>query len=654
MKLSVIIVNYNVKYFLEQCLLSVFKASQGIEMEVYVVDNNSVDGSVATIRERFPQVKLIENKENLGFSKANNQAAKLATGEYILLLNPDTIVEENTFRTTLAFMDEHTDGGGLGVKMVDGKGKFLPESKRGLPTPATAFYKVFGLARVFPRSKVFGKYHLGFLDQEKIHEVDILSGAFMMLRKSVLDKTGLLDEDFFMYGEDIDLSYRITKAGFKNFYFPETRIIHYKGESTKKGSLNYVFVFYNAMIIFARKHFSKQNARLFSFLINIAVYLRAFMAIISRFIKTAFVPFLDAVLIFGGIFFIKGYWENQVIFRSGGEFPLAFIAVAVPIYIFIWLFSVYISGGYDKPYRLTRIIRGLFWGTVIILTGYALLNEAYRFSRALIILGAVWAMVSMLGTRSLLHLTGIRAFRLDTKTNRRFIVVGDYEESQRVAELLRSTEVNAGFIGLVGINETRETSTSFIGALNQLDDIITIYKIDEVVFCSKSLSPQVIIDKMTEFQYNNVEFKIAPPESLSIIGSNSINTSGDLYVLNLNSINRPGNKRSKLLFDITVCLALIAILPIDIFIVKRPHYLFRNIIQVLFRVKSWVGYHPSPESEKHLPAIKRGVLNPTDSIKIKPLSIEIIERLNILYAKDYRVTTDLAILWKGFRQLGRK
>jgi O-antigen biosynthesis protein len=654
MKLSVIIVNYNVRYFLEQCLLSVFKAAQGIEMEVFVVDNNSVDGSIAMIRERFPQVKLIENKENLGFSKANNQAAKLAIGEYLLLLNPDTIVEESTFRTTIAFMDEHTDGGGLGVKMVDGKGKFLPESKRGLPTPATAFYKVFGLARIFPRSKVFGKYHLGFLDPEQTHEVDILSGAFMMLRKSVLDKTGLLDEDFFMYGEDIDLSYRITKAGFKNFYFPGTRIIHYKGESTKKGSLNYVFVFYNAMIIFARKHFSKQNARLFSFMINIAVYLRAFLAIISRFFKTAFVPMLDAALIFGGIFFIKGYWENQVIFRSGGEFPMAFISIAVPIYIFIWLFAVYISGGYDKPYRLTRIIRGLFWGTVIILTCYALLSEAHRFSRALIILGAVWAMVSMLGSRSLLHLTRIRAFRLDTKTNRRFIVVGDYEEAQRVAELLRSTEVNAGFIGLVGINETKEANSSFIGTLNQLNDIITIYKIDEAVFCSKSLSPQFIIDKMTEFQYNNVEFKIAPPESLSIIGSNSINTSGDLYVLNLNSINRPGNKRSKLLFDVAVCLALITVLPVAIFIVRRPHYLFRNIIQVLFRIKSWVGYHTSPESEKHLPDIKKGVLNPTDSIKIKPLSTEIIERLNILYAKDYRVTTDLAILWKGFRHLGRK
>ena len=258
MKLSVVIVNYNVKYFLEQCLHSVFKAGQGIAMEVFVVDNNSVDGSVQMIKEKFSQVILIENKDNKGFAKANNQAIDRSTSEYVLLLNPDTVVEENTFRQIIDFMDTHPDAGGLGVKMVDGKGHFLPESKRGLPTPAVAFYKIFGFSSLFPKSKTFGRYHLGFLDKNEIHEVEILSGAFMLLRKSVLDKIGLLDESFFMYGEDIDLSYRIIKAGYKNYYFPKTRIIHYKGESTKKSSVNYVFVFYNAMIIFARKHFSQK------------------------------------------------------------------------------------------------------------------------------------------------------------------------------------------------------------------------------------------------------------------------------------------------------------------------------------------------------------------------------------------------------------
>ena len=225
MKLSVVIVNYNVKYFLEQCLHSVRRAAENLQMEVFVVDNNSVDGSVKMVSEKFPEVILIENKDNTGFSKANNQAIKLSTGEYVLLLNPDTVVESDTFSKILNFMDSHPDAGGLGVKMIDGKGNFLPESKRGLPTPSVAFYKIFGLSKFFPKSRVFGKYHLGFLDKDQVNPVEILSGAFMLLRKSVLDKTGLLDETFFMYGEDIDLSYRITKAGYKNIYFPETTII---------------------------------------------------------------------------------------------------------------------------------------------------------------------------------------------------------------------------------------------------------------------------------------------------------------------------------------------------------------------------------------------------------------------------------------------
>ncbi|MFM7216761.1 MAG: glycosyltransferase family 2 protein, partial [Bacteroidota bacterium] len=272
MKLSVVIVNYNVKYFLEQCLRSAERACQGLEAEIFVVDNNSVDGSVEMVAEKFPKVKVIANKNNTGFSKANNQAIRISKGEYVLLLNPDTVVEEDTFRKTVAFMDEHADAGGLGVKMIDGSGKFLPESKRGLPTPEVAFYKIFGLSLLFPTSKRFGRYHLGYLDKDDVHKVDVLAGAFMLLRSSVLDKIGLLDEDFFMYGEDIDLSYRITKAGFSNYYFPHTSIIHYKGESTKKSSVNYVFVFYNAMVIFARKHFSPTNASTFSFFIRLAIY----------------------------------------------------------------------------------------------------------------------------------------------------------------------------------------------------------------------------------------------------------------------------------------------------------------------------------------------------------------------------------------------
>jgi GT2 family glycosyltransferase len=654
MKLSIVIVNYNVRYFLEQCLHSVKKALNGLSAEVFVVDNNSVDGSVEMLNERFPEIITIANKENLGFSRANNQAIRLAKGEYVLLLNPDTVVEDNTFRNILQFMDEHPDAGGLGVKMVDGNGKFLPESKRGLPTPAVAFYKIFGFSRLFPRSRVFGRYHLGYLDNEETHPVEILSGAFMLLRKSVLDEIGLLDETFFMYGEDIDLSYRIIKAGYKNYYYPGARIIHYKGESTKKGSLNYVLVFYNAMVIFARKHFTAKNARLFSLLINLAVYFRAILAIFNRFFSRIALPFADAVLLFGGLYEIKIFWEHNVVFTGGGKYPDEVIAIAIPFYILVWLYSVFLSGGYDRPVHLLKIFRGLFIGTIFILTIYSLLPEHLRFSRALILLGAIWGLISMSGLRYLLHLFKVKGYHIGGRMIKRFVIIGDKIEAERVAELIRRADMKPGFIGLVSVSENPSETKGFIGHLGQIKDIINIYKIDVIIFCAKDLPAQQIIDYMSELSDSQLEFKIAPPESLSIIGSKSINTIGDVYIIDLNSITKTHNRRSKRFLDIITSFALIIISPVAIFLVRRPAGLFRNVIQVIAGKKSWVGYRQTEVSETHkLPAIKKGVLNPTDQINNADIPADAIYRLNLLYVRDYKPMNDINIILKGFRNLGR-
>lgn len=653
MKLSVIIVNYNVRFFLEQCLFSVRNASKDITSEIFVVDNNSVDGSVKMVKEKFPEVQIIENKENLGFSKANNQVIRIAKGEYLLLLNPDTVVEDETFSKMIRFMDTHDDAGGLGVKMMDGKGKFLPESKRGLPTPEVAFYKVFGFARLFPRSKIFGRYHLGFLDKNKVSEVDILAGACMLLRRKTIDITGLLDEAFFMYGEDIDLSYRIMKAGYKNYYFPETRIIHYKGESTKKSSINYVLVFYNAMIIFAKKHFSQKNARLISFLINIAVYLRAFIAIARRTFNKIFLPLVDAAFIFTGVYFITEYWQQNILFPRGGHYPPEFIGIVVPAYILVWLISVYLNGGYDKPIRSMKIFQGLFIGTMVILVIYALLSEEYRFSRALIVLGAVWSLIAMFIIRNILSLFNLKNFSFESYKNRNFIIVGDKDEAERVTAVLNQTSIKPGFIGLVSISELSNKGNGFIGNINQIKEIIEIYKIDEVIFCARNMAPQDIIDKMSELKASQVDYKIAPPESLYIIGSNSINTSGDLYTVNINSISKPGNKRSKRFFDTLASLLLLVFFPAMIFIVRSVPGYFRNVFLVLFTFKSWVGYYRNEESTK-LPYILNGILNPADAFPKRNLNNEMKTRLNMIYARDYRIMNDLNILIKGIRELGRK
>ncbi|HRG60295.1 MAG TPA: glycosyltransferase family 2 protein [Bacteroidia bacterium] len=655
-KITVIIVNYNVAYFLEQCLHSVKKALQHVTGEVIVVDNNSVDGSVAMVLQKFPEFSVIANKQNTGFSFANNQALKIAHGEYCLLLNPDTVVEEDTFKKVVEFMDMHPDAGGLGVKMIDGKGNFLPESKRGLPTPSVAFYKIFGLSMLFPKSKIFGRYHLGYLDKEKTHEVEILSGAFMLMRKSVLDQVGLLDEAFFMYGEDIDLSYRIIKGGYKNYYFPGTSIIHYKGESTKKSSVNYVFVFYKAMVIFARKHFSDKNANLFSLLINIAIYLRASAAIATRFIKKLLLPGIEALFIFAALQYLVNYWEKNVKYIHGGNYPEELLGIIIPIYIVIWLFNVWISGGYDKPIKLNKIIKGFSIGTALILVAYALIPEDLRFSRAIILLGAAAAAVISISIRVILSVLKINGYSLGTAQHKRFLIVGNYDESKRVAELLEKTSIIPSSILFLCVDDDLDKPTDyFTGNLSQLEESIMIHKIDEIIFCAKDLSSQKIIELMSRLVQTNVDFKIAPPESLFLVGSNSIDSAGDLYVIDINSIAKPENKRNKRLFDIFTSIIMLMLFPILFMFVQHKIGFLKNIFSVLFGMKSWVGYNSIQKQEepllKPLPVIKKGVLSPADGIKVQPNNNN-INKLNLLYSKDYTVWQDLKIVLSAFKQLG--
>ena len=279
MKLTVVIVNYNVKYYLEQCLFSVERALQGMQAEVYVVDNASSDGSIPYLKRKFPWVYYIENDQNFGFSVANNMAIRKARGEYVLLLNPDTIVGENTLKECVAFMDAHTNVGGLGVRQQRVDGSMAPESRRGIPTPWTAFCKMSGLGSRFPKSTVFGRYYMQYLPLDRPVEIEVISGACMILRKEVFGKSGLLDEDFFMYGEDVDMSYRILKAGYKNCFLPTT-ILHYKGESTQKSSYRYAIVFHKAMYIFFKKHFSYNILLLF--VVSLLIYGKAFLTYLKQ------------------------------------------------------------------------------------------------------------------------------------------------------------------------------------------------------------------------------------------------------------------------------------------------------------------------------------------------------------------------------------
>lgn len=286
LKLSVIIVNYNVKYYLDQCIRSVLRAFEEMNTpaEIIVVDNHSADGSVDYLEKRYPQmlypmVRFVRSAHNLGFARANNIAIRQSRGEYVLLLNPDTIVGEDALKASVDFMDAHEDAGAVGVRMLGAQGRRAMESRRGLPTPMVSFFKMLGFCNRWPHHRLFGKYYMGYLPWDEPCQIEVVSGAYCMLRRKALDEVGLLDEDFFMYGEDIDLSYRVLKGGYHNYYLP-VDILHYKGESTQKSSFRYVHVFYEAMLIFFRKHYSGMTF-LLSLPIKTAIYAKALMALVG-------------------------------------------------------------------------------------------------------------------------------------------------------------------------------------------------------------------------------------------------------------------------------------------------------------------------------------------------------------------------------------
>jgi GT2 family glycosyltransferase len=284
-ELSVIIVSFNVKDYLKQCLHTVIRASENINCQIFVVDNNSDDETCSMVEKEFPDVRLLKNRINSGFSASCNQAIKVAEGRFILLLNPDTLIEEDTLIKCMDFMDKHPEAGATGVRMVNGSGRFLPESKRAYPTPAVAFYKIFGLAYLFPHSSRVNKYYLSDIDSFETSETDIVSGAFMLISHEALKKTGLLDEDFFMYGEDIDLSYRLVMTGYKNFYFAGTQIVHFKGKSTGRNNCTDILHFYKAMRLFVMKRVREGKYSCRQYFIIPAIFFRELLALTGRLLR---------------------------------------------------------------------------------------------------------------------------------------------------------------------------------------------------------------------------------------------------------------------------------------------------------------------------------------------------------------------------------
>jgi O-antigen biosynthesis protein len=645
LQLSVIIVNYNVKYFLEQCLCAVLKACKNITAEVIVADNNSSDGSKDFLLPKFPQVNFIWNNSNVGFAKANNQALAQAKGEYILFLNPDTIVPEDCFEKCIQFFQLHQQAGALGIRMIDGTGKFLKESKRAFPSPLTSLYKLSGLTKLFPHSKTFAQYHLGHLPENENHEVDVLAGAYMMVPKNVLDKTGSFDETFFMYGEDVDLSYRIQQTGYKNYYFAQSTIIHFKGESTKKGSLNYVRMFYTAMSLFVKKHYSGSRAGLFNFLIQVAIFFRATLAVAAKFLQKIGLPVLDAAIIFTSFWVIKYFWNTYI--AKEINYSPNLLSIAFPVFTIMFLIVSYYTGLYDKGYKQQQLNRSTIIAALVLLSCYALLPEEIRFSRGILVFGIVLAFLVMSLLRHLFIKWNLLNKVEEDEEHRQTIVVASEKDFSSVTGLMQKAGMPERVLGRVN-NSVTEAGTA-LGSMQQLNHLITMYPVKEIIFCEDGLSFKDIIATVEQLPAG-VRNKFHASGSSSIIGSDNKDVSGNYVTVNNKyTITNPVNKRNKALLDVTVAVIFLITFPIHFLMQKKILQFFKNIFWVLLGKKTWVGY-AAPENK--LPLIKTGVLTSTTlPAALNDLPAESLHLSDEWYATSYSASTDIKKILRGYKYL---
>ncbi len=646
MQLSVVIVNYNVKHFLEQCLCSVQKAMEGVEGEVIVIDNHSSDNSLDYLVPRFPGVRFIGNQENKGFARGCNQGLAAAAGKYILFLNPDTIVPEDCFRQCISFLDSRPQAGAVGIRMIDGGGKFLKESKRAFPSPLTSLYKLFGLSRLFPRSRTFSRYHLGHLNEHETNEVDVLAGAFMMIKREVLEKTGSFDETFFMYGEDVDLSYRIQQAGYRNYYFAGSSIIHFKGESTRKGSMNYVRMFYAAMSQFVRKHYGGSRAGFFNFLVYTGIWLRAGLTALGNFIRRAGLPLIDAGLILLSFWLAKNIWNEYI--RTDIRYENQLLWIAFPSFTVFYLITAYYAGLYDRWYNRLELLRSTVIATIVLLAGYALLPEQYRFSRAIILVGALLAFIFISLLRLLLVQVKVLNSRKEKEEHFNTLVAGTEDEYEQVISLLKQAGLQHKVSGRIAVSQD---DIGAVGKYNEIPKLSSIIPYREIIFCRGRLTYREILDTAEKIPAG-ITIKIHAAGSGSMVGSYSGNVSGEAVSKdNGFNLSNPYNRRLKRLVDITVALTGILFFPLQFFLQRKPISFLRNCITVLSASKTWIGY---ANPEKQLPPIRKAVIASNGiPLSIHPqLSEESLRMMDYWYARDYDPVNDVRTIWKAYRVLG--
>ncbi len=563
-KISVIIVNYNVKSFLEQALLSLRRALKNIPAEIFVVDNASIDGSAAMIRQRFKEVQLIENDKNLGFSAANNQAIQKAGGDFIALLNPDTVVQEDTFVKLLQFFDENEQASMATCKILNPDGSFSVDCRHSVPTPLTAFWKLIGFSSLFPKNKIFGKYNLTYLDENETYQVEAISGSFMMMRKEVVDQIGLLDETFFMYCEDIDYCHRINQSGGQIYYVPDSQIIHYKGESTKKNNLDYVITFNRSLYQFYKKHYQQKYVFPFKLLIILGIIFRGLFIFLKNNLALYY-PILVDFIILNSVMFLSFLvrYEMKSAFTLDDFFG-KYIFINLITSAAYYVSSLFFDSLNKDRYSITKIIKANF-STFIFVAALTFFIKQFAFSRLVVLASALITPVLMVLWRIILRASGKRSSSALGRNYflKRTLIVGFDNETRRLLDKLRNW-VGSGIevVGLAGLDEKQIGDTMagipVVTSLAGLPDYLALNRINMVIFTTHQVPYEAVLSTMSRVQNPRVEFKMVPDHLEFMIGKSSIERLDAVPLVDIEyAYKKPFNRFVKRSFDLGIALLLI-------------------------------------------------------------------------------------------------
>lgn len=587
MQLSIIIVNYNVRDLLMNAVASLKNALEGIDGEIIVVDNASSDGAVEALGREHPDVITIPLERNLGFGAGNNVAIERSRGEYVLLINPDTLVQENTLRTMLDFMAQHSGAGLAGCKILNPDGSFEPASKRGFPSPWSAFSRVFGLSKLFPKSKLFGGYNLTWIDPDTTVEVEALSGCFMFFRGSLLRELGGFDTDFFMYGEDLDICWRTKEKGWSVWYHPETSIMHLKGESTRRSSLDAIAMFYDAMEIFARKHFRRNLPLLW--LMRAGISLRKGIARIGRRYPRLDLALIDFLAVLVGFILGTLIKVNSLTYPDYA-IPWAFIAPPIA-----FIGAIALAGGYGSEYgRLSRTLLG-YLGGFFVLSTLPYFFEAYRFSRG-IVLATTGIAVALGLTARFVILLYERTFGRNSARRIAFISREDVgtELRDRARRLFLGRPVKV--VGIIAPTFSRldEIGGRGLGTIENIARIVREHNLTDVVVIDSEIGYGDVIQAIRHVAGESVRFHLMRAEKAQI---------GDELAPRVGTAKRVGEPYrmkmplSKRLLDRLLALLSLVLMPVVYWLWQRTRIPFRSLVDVLMGRRSLVRGAAGPPGE---------------------------------------------------------